>query len=153
MISSSSWGSSYFTGRLLEGKHKQAALSKYWYTMGVFSSRDTTDNNVILLWFNSRKDCLFLRTVSQTWTGGFFLADTTKKVDVIHPCLFLHCSVQLKQIRLFCHGLGIAVNSFSIFLSALMTKTARLPRPCVETIVQMRQNIVCAFDQALGQDG
>lgn len=59
------------------------------------------------------------------------------------------CSVQLKQIRLFCHGLRIAVNSFSIFLSALMTKTAMLPRPCVETIVQMRQNIVCAFDQAI----
>ena len=30
-----------------------------------------------------------------------------------------------------------------------MTKTAMLPRPCVETIVQMRQNIVCAFDQAI----
>ena len=45
------------------------------------------------------------------------------------------CCFQLKQILLFCHGLRIAVNSFAIFLSELMIKTARLPRPCVETIV------------------
>ena len=52
------------------------------------------------------------------------------------------CSVQLKKIWLFCHGLRIAVNSFSIFLSELMSKTARLPRRCLETIVYWGNTIM-----------